>query len=212
MLPTRHVSSAPLYGLLEGFRTDLLFTARGNDEVHGTWPISTMSDLESYSAHVAGTVARLCLELVFCHTAEHVASEQRQYLIHAGTRMGVALQYVNIARDIIVDAKLHRVYLPTTWLAEVGLKPIDVVANPKDPRLIPLRDRLLDEANCIYREAKPAMQALPLEARAPMRAAVECYMEIGRTLQRKTYVQKSDRATVPIIRRLYIAWRAMNDG
>ncbi len=190
MLPTQRLPSTPLYCLLEGFRTDLLFAAKGNDRVNRTWPILTGSVLELHAARVARTVAELCSELVIRHSAESVTSEQRRFLLHAGARMGVALQYVNIARDIAVDARLCRGNIPTTWLAEVGPKPNAIIANPHDWKLGALRDRLLDEADCIYKEARPAIEALPSKARAPLHAVVESYMEIGRTLQRIVHLRK----------------------
>ncbi|EHK97460.1 putative Bifunctional lycopene cyclase/phytoene synthase [Glarea lozoyensis 74030] len=44
-----------------------------------------------------------------------------------------------------------------------------------------------------------------------MRVAVECYMEIGRVLRGKGYVVKRGRATVPILRRLRVAWGALGE-
>lgn len=71
-------------------------------------------------------------------------------LIHAGACMGIALQYVNIARDIAVDALLYRVYIPLTWLAEEGLTPEAVNKNPQGVRIEKLRGRLLDRAFMLY--------------------------------------------------------------
>lgn len=126
--------------------------------------------------------------------------------------MGIALQYVNIARDIAVDAKIHRVYLPTTWLQDEGLTPEDVIKDPANTKVIALRNKLLDEADLIYYEARGAIEELPSEARAPMRVAVESYMEIGRVLREGTHKVQSGRATVPKLRRIEVAWRALGKG
>ena len=124
--------------------------------------------------------------------------------------MGRALQLVNIARDIGVDARdLGRVYIPTTWLKKAGLTPEDVCADPDRPEMGALRQRLLDLAFEFYGAARPAIEMLPPTARAPMRVAVESYMEIGRTLRRPGYRVKAGRATVPVWRRLYVAWMAL---
>ena len=48
---------------------------------------------------------------------------------------------------------------------------------------------------------------LPHPARAPMRVAVESYMQIGRELQTPGYKVKAGRATVPVGKRLWVAWR-----
>lgn len=208
LLPTHLLPFGPLYGLLEGFKTDLEF----NQTISPQFPIATEHDLEDYAVHVAGTVAELILELVFVHTCSLTTLSQRERLVHAGGRMGVALQYVNIARDIAVDAKIGRVYLPTAWLKEEGLSPQDAIEKPDLLEVSRLRNRLLAKAFGIYRECQPAMEQLPSDARAPMRVAVESYMEIGRVLKKRRYKLKEGRATVPVGRRLWVAWKALREG
>lgn len=126
--------------------------------------------------------------------------------------MGIALQYVNIARDIATDAAIQRVYLPTSWLKEAGMTPQDVLEDPDGPVIEELRARLLDKAFGEYNEAQKALSQLPNDARAPMRVAVESYMEIGRVLRQKGYKVKEGKATVPKFRRLKVAWKALNKG
>ena len=159
---------------------------------------------------MAGTVAESCLELVFHHTNELTAEKQRKQIVQAGGRMGIALQYVNIARDISVDASNGRVYLPTTWLKEEGLTPEDIIKDPTSSKAETLRQRLLNNAFQIYDEAKGAIEQLPTEARGPMRVAVESYVEIGRVLRQPGYKVKAGRATVPKLRRLVVAWKALS--
>jgi 15-cis-phytoene synthase/lycopene beta-cyclase len=210
LLPTHLLPFSPLYDLLEGFKTDLEF--QQGPKSYYDFPISTTPDLEKYGAQVAGTVAELILELVFFHSASTVSSTQREQLVRSGERMGIALQYVNIARDIATDAAIGRVYLPTSWLQEEGLRPQDVLDNPHDPKIEVLRSRLLDKAFEVYDDAHIAISKLPIDARAPMRVAVESYMEIGRILKEKGYVVKEGKATVPILRRLKVAWNALSKG
>lgn len=125
--------------------------------------------------------------------------------------MGIALQYVNIARDVATDAAIGRVYLPTSWLEEEGLIPTDILKNPSGEKIERLRDVLLSKAFGIYAEAKEAMAHLPPEARGPMRVAVESYMEIGRVLSEKGYVTKAGKATVPKMRRIRVAWKSLTE-
>lgn len=207
MLPTRYLSPIPLYDLLAGFETDLNFASTTNP-----FPMSDEATLKLYGARVAGTVAESCLELVYHHTPIRPQYDQQVSVIGAGSRMGIALQYVNISRDIAVDADNGRVYLPTTWLKDVDLTPSDVLKNPRSPRVEQVRQRLLDSAMTIYDEAKKAIEELPQEARAPMRVAVESYVEIGRVLRRPVYRVKAGRATVPKLRRFAVAWKALQDG
>ena len=139
-----------------------------------------------------------------------MAERERKHIVQAGGRMGVALQYVNIARDISVDASNGRVYLPTTWLKEESLTPEDIIKDPNSAKAETLRQRLLNSAFEIYNEAKGAIEQLPKEARGPMRVAVESYVEIGRVLRQPGYKVKARRATVPKSRRLIVAWKALS--
>jgi 15-cis-phytoene synthase/lycopene beta-cyclase len=173
-------------------------------------PIKSETDLETYAQRVAGTVAQMCNELIFHIYPSTTSEDDKARIIQAGNRMGIALQYVNIARDIAVDAKIGRVYLPLTWLEEVGLTYDDVLKHPQTPRIEKLRSKLLDHAFDLYEDARGAIEELPVEARGPLRVAVESYMEIGRVLRQQGYVVKAGRATVPKWRRLRVAWAALN--
>ncbi|CZT51048.1 probable geranylgeranyl-diphosphate geranylgeranyltransferase (AL-2) [Rhynchosporium secalis] len=211
LLPTHLLSHGPLYELLEGFKTDLEFPEKDSAKLL-QFPIEGEGDLEVYAARVAGTVAELCLELVFFHSYSTTIAARRDPLIRAGGRMGVALQYINIARDIATDAAIGRVYLPTSWLKSQGLIPQNILENPDRSGIEKLRGTLLDKAFGVYREANSAISQLPVDARAPMRVAVESYMEIGRVLTEKGHKVKEGKATVPKIRRLKVAWKALNAG
>ena len=204
LLPTHYLSPRPLYDLLKGFEIDLQFSSSK------PFPIIDLPTLQLYGARVAGTVAESCLELVFYHTTKRMEDSQRKCIVQAGGRMGIALQYVNIARDISVDASNGRVYLPNTWLEEEGLGPQDILKDSTSANAEALRQRLLDSAMEIYDEAKGAIEELPQEARGPMRVAVESYVEIGRVLRKPGYKVKAGRATVPKLRRLMVAWKALN--
>ena len=204
LLPTSYLSPAPLYDLLKGFEMDLDFS------YGGPFPIKDESALRLYASRVAATVAESCLELVYHHSPGPTPKDQRERIVHAGGRMGIALQYVNIARDINVDAQMGRVYLPSSWLEELNLSPKDIIKDPESTNAELLRQRLIDNAMAIYVEAKGAIEELPLEARGPMRVAVESYMEIGRILRKPGYKVKAGRATVPKSRRLRVAWNALS--
>ena len=204
LLPTSCLSPQPLYDLLKGFETDLEFSS-----VQSPFPILDESSLRIYASRVAGTVAEACIELVYHHTSASVTESERQSIVQAGGQMGIALQYVNIARDITVDARISRVYLPTMWLKERGLTPEDVVRSPETPNIEVLRQKLIDRAMELYYKARAAIELLPLEARGPMRVAVESYMEIGWVLRKPGYRVKAGRATVPKLRRLEVAWNAL---
>ncbi|RAL68306.1 hypothetical protein DID88_007036 [Monilinia fructigena] len=126
--------------------------------------------------------------------------------------MGIALQYINICRDVTVDAAIGRVYIPSSWLEEENLKPQQIVENPTGPTIDKLRGRLLEKAFGIYREARPAIEQIPEDARVSMRVVVESYMEIGRVMKERVYKVTQGKATVPKLRRIAVAWKALSQG
>lgn len=224
-LPTEKLSSKPLYDLLKGFEMDLQFQVANSKNEDARYPIKSEQDLDLYSMRVAGTVAQLVLELVIFYYPESSATSAQKEVIAAGNSMGVALQYVNIARDVAVDARLQRIYIPSVWLKEEKMTPgqalkvlsvLDAQTGSKDQdayfadKFERLRGRLLDRAFSLYQESRGTMESLPVQVRGPMRVAIESYMEIGRTLQKKGHVVKRGRATVPIWRRIFVAWGALN--
>ncbi|KAG9576841.1 Lycopene beta-cyclase, partial [Aureobasidium melanogenum] len=222
-LPTSRLSSKHLYDLLKGFEMDLGFqTSKGAQP--SAFPIKSEYDLDTYSSRVAGTVAAMCIELVFFHYPGEVSPTLQEQILDAGNTMGIALQYTNIARDITTDALLNRVYLPTSWLKEENLTPEQAIqvftimdAKPtlgtEDQlfvsKLERLRNRLLERSFALYEDSRGAIDKLPSEVRGPMRVATESYMEIGRTLKQPGYRVRKGKATVDGWRRLAVAWKAL---
>lgn len=182
----------------------MLFNSPGADG-KTNFPIVEEADLETYGFRVAGTIGMLCLDLVFHHTAH---GQDKALLFNAASEMGIALQFVNIARDVSVDAALKRVYLPSSWLKEEGLTPEDVVSQPTGPKIEMLRKRLLGKAFERYRASRPQMELIPEEGRGPMTVAVESYMEIGRVLA-EGGLRVEGKATVPVLRRMGVVWKTL---
>ncbi|KAF2861473.1 Lycopene beta-cyclase [Piedraia hortae CBS 480.64] len=218
LLPTQYLDKEPLYELLRGFEMDLAFTPS-----LATGPIKTESDLDLYGARVAGTVAHLCIQLVLYHdpgTSEGSAKR----MMAAGRDMGLALQYVNVARDLSRDAQDGRLYLPPTWLRAESLSSnacISTLRSMVDPassaevdksvrqKIEKLRSRLLNRAFAFYESSRDEIENLPRSGRAAMRVAVESYMQIGKELQNDNVKIKAGQATVPLGKRLLVGWRAL---
>lgn len=211
LLNTNRLDKEPLYELLKGFEMDLTFS---NKSPSG--PIKREADLDLYGARVAGTVALLCIQLVLYHYPG-VSDAKAKRLMAAGHDMGIALQYTNIARDLRVDAEDGRCYVPNGWLKKEKLTPDSFISGlkasvPEDffaKKVDVIRKRLLDRAFEFYSTSVGAIEELPSGARAPMRVAVESYMQIARELQRPGFQVKAGRATVPMWKRIWVAWRSM---
>ncbi len=215
LLPTNRLPAQPLHSLLDGFRLDLKFLKSSNaKEPMQSTPINTEADLELYASRVAATVAELCLHLVYFHSPTMSDAATKESCLDAGKRMGIALQYINIVRDVATDAADGRCYLPQDWFSE----PPPSTAQAFEAELTTLRKRVLDMAFERYETNRGAIEHLPEYARDGIRVAVESYVEIGRVMREKIASgQKLDlagggkegRASVPKVRRLWVGWKTM---
>jgi 15-cis-phytoene synthase/lycopene beta-cyclase len=209
-LPSHKIPRGPFDGLLDGFEMDMSFPGcEGTPVKKGKWPIRGEEELWSYCSRVAGTVGEMFFSLVM---TQYPASEEEQKLIpdlfaQAGT-MGIALQLVNIARDIEKDSMIGRVYIPGTWLKEAGLTEEDIMADPSRGEVF--KAKLLAEAEKRYQESIAAVEMLPEETRGGAKVAIECYMDIGRRMQ--TQPERKARWKAGKLQRIFKAWKVMNQA
>ncbi len=140
----------------------------------------TLGDLKVYGYHVAGVVGVMFSHLVGLRDpmARELAAE-----------LGIAMQLTNIARDIIDDAKLGRIYLPREILKDHGL-PQDpesllrewdhIRRSPeKSPQLFLAVQEILTEADRLYATARSGLKQLPWRAAWAAGAACYLYQAIG---------------------------------
>jgi 15-cis-phytoene synthase len=100
----------PLHDLVDGGLTDL---DRSRYE--------TFDELRDYCAHVAGAVGVACIGVY--------GADQPQ----RAEALGIALQLINIIRDVREDWQLGRVYLPRDELASYGVSEEDIAAARLTP-------------------------------------------------------------------------------
>jgi phytoene synthase len=180
---------ALLDALLEGFAWD----AEGRR-------YETIDELHRYGARVAGSVGAMM--------AVVMESRERGTLARA-CELGLAMQLTNIARDVGEDARNGRLYLPRAWMREAGLEPDEWLAAPRfEPALAAVVERLLAEADRLYRRAECGVASLPRDCRPGIQAARLVYAEIGRALQAQGHDAVGRRAVVCRRRKLALMARA----
>lgn len=144
---------------LAGFRMD----------VQG-YRYQTLDDTLLYCYRVAGVVGLMMAR---------VMGVEAEATLDRACDLGLAFQLTNIARDIVEDAQVGRVYLPADWLAEVGI-PVDEVALPGHrPALAQLAARLIDLAEPYYRSASQGLRDLPFRSAWSIATAHGVYRQIG---------------------------------
>jgi phytoene synthase len=161
---------------------------------------ATLSDLYGYAARVASAVGAMMTVLM---------GVRDQRVLARACDLGVAMQLTKIARDVGEDARNGRVYLPLTWLAEMGIDPAEFVASPVfDERIAHLVARLLDLADHLYARSASGINGLPMSCRPAIHAARLIYREIGQEVKRAGYDSVSRRAVVADRRKLMLLGRA----
>ena len=130
----------------------------------------TLDDMLLYCYRVAGVVG-LMMARVMGATAEAT--------LDRACDLGLAFQLTNIARDIVEDAEIGRVYLPAEWLQQAGI-PADEVSLPQHREaLATLAARLVDLAEPYYQSAAQGLRDLPLRSAWSIATAHGVYRQIG---------------------------------
>jgi farnesyl-diphosphate farnesyltransferase len=122
--------------------------------------LATPAELDDYTYRVAGCVGefwtRVCTEHLFTPRADALPA-----ILHNSVRFGQGLQLVNILRDLPVDLRTGRCYLPESQLAQAGLKPADLLDPANEPRFRPVYDLWLRTARENLRAGWQYTNALP---------------------------------------------------
>ena len=133
----------------------------------------TLADTLDYSYHVAGVVGVMM--------ARVMGVRDEPVLDHA-CDLGLAFQLTNIARDVLDDVRIGRVYLPRDWLAEAGA---EVAGDLPSPALYTVIQRLLDSAEPYYASAFAGLPALALRCAWSIAAAARIYRAIGTRIRKE---------------------------
>jgi phytoene synthase len=131
------------------------------------------SELQEYCRCVAGAVGVACAA-VYGPTSWEAARPRAESL-------GLALQQINIMRDVAEDWSLGRVYLPQDELAHHGVREEEIASGRPGPGWVPLMEQQAKRAEKLMREG---LELLPLlDARS--RLCVHTFAGIYRGLLEK---------------------------
>ena len=136
----------------------------------------TIDDTLRYCYHVAGVVGLMMASIMGARDAT---------VLDRACDLGLAFQLTNIARDIVEDARIGRVYVPAAWLREAGI-PVDGVADERHREaLARVAARLVDHAEPYYDSAMDGVAALPLRSAWAIATARRVYRQIGIEVKRR---------------------------
>lgn len=160
----------------------------------------TLDDTLSYCYHVAGVVGVMMATIMGVKDAA---------TLDRASDLGIAFQITNIARDVMDDAAIGRVYLPEEWLAETGV-PASGVADPANrEKVSEVTRRLLGVADRFYVSARHGIASLPFRSAWAIAVARFVYRDIGRLVRENGPSAWDNRARVSAARKLYGVARSL---
>lgn len=165
--------------------------------------ISDHGELLHYAYGVAGTVGVMMTCLLEAH-------DRRSALPHA-MDLGIAMQFTNMARDVLEDAGLGRIYLPASGAAG-EIEPADLMAGRPQARHRAWQGvcELIGRAEAYYNSGWQGLAYLPLRPRLAIAVAGRVYREIGQQiLQRGEAAYWQRRSVVNSGRKLLVSVKAL---
>ena len=179
-----------------GIEADVLFDLI--EGVHSDLELVRIPDMESllrYCYQVAGTVG-----IMMCKVLD---TNVREAFPHA-VDLGIAMQLINISRDIYEDSLRNRIYLPESLIGKYTPKEI---ANPTKETAAQIdlaRKKIIHLANIYFASASQAIHSLPRGTALAVKLASALYQQIGHQLIHTHYQHKEKRCYVNNFSKLLI--------
>lgn len=149
-------------------------------------------ELINYSYLVAGSVGVMMSNILGC---------KDKYGYNYAVDLGIAMQLTNMARDILEDAKMGRVYIPKIWL---DIKCIDI-KNPTEKTSSELKivtKKLIDLSEEYYKSSMKGLAFLPLRSRFSILIALKVYRQIGLKILKNNFSNILYREKVTFIEKI----------
>ena len=156
----------------------------------------TFDDLSLYCYRVASTIGLIAIE-IFGYTNPRT----RDYAVN----LGIAMQLVNILRDIQSDAQRGRVYLPREDLEQFGVRPGELLSGACNDSFIELMQLEGDRARHFFSVARQLL--LPQDRRSMVAAEIMAatYWRILGRIQKRRYNVFGKRVRLRAPEKLWIA-------
>ncbi|HVE89115.1 MAG TPA: presqualene diphosphate synthase HpnD [Burkholderiaceae bacterium] len=154
--------------------------------------------LKGYAHLVAGVVGEM--------SAGIFGYSDPQTLQYAA-RLGLALQLINIVRDVGDDARRGRIYLPLDEMRRFDVKASDVLAARYTDGFVPLMRVQAERARATYREALTLLPRVDRKAQRPGLMMGAIYSALLEEIARENFQVLQQRIALTPLRKLWIAWR-----
>lgn len=181
------ITEARLIAVLDGMETDL----RQNRFLD-------FATLKQYAYRVAGVVGEMSADIF---GREHEAT------LDYAARLGLALQLINIIRDVGDDARRGRVYLPIDELQRFDVKANDLLQGRYVDGFLPLMKFQAQRAREVYREALALLPASDYRPQRPGLIMGAIYATLLDEIEDEQFRVLHQRIALTPVRKLWIAWK-----
>jgi farnesyl-diphosphate farnesyltransferase len=166
--PDRELVASVLLTILSGQELDLRRFALASPA--NIVALRAAGELDDYTYRVAGCVGEFWTRMCRTHLFPAIHLDDT-FLLSNGVRFGKGLQLTNILRDLPIDLRHGRCYLPSEQLQLHGLTPQELLQEANEPRLRPIYNSYLDLAEDHLAAGWAYTNALP---RRSMRVRLAC--------------------------------------
>jgi len=181
------ITQARLLAILEGMEMDL----RQNRYLD-------FAALQRYAHLVAGVVGEI--------SAAVFGYSDPRTLDFAG-RLGLALQLINVIRDVGDDARRGRIYIPVDELQRFGVRATDLLNRRYVDGFVPLMQFQAERARATYRGALELLPPADRRAQRPGLIMGAIYATLLDEIERENFQVLHQRVALTPLRKLWIAWR-----
>jgi phytoene synthase len=147
---------------------------------YGSW-----DDLREYCRRVAGAVG------VACSAVYGPSDRERAFPL--AEILGLALQQINIMRDVPEDWRLGRIYLPQDELERFGVSEEDIGQGRMGPAWCALMDQQATRAETLMREGLELLPLLDRRSALCVRSFAGIYRGLLEQMRRRDYDVFSER-------------------
>jgi phytoene synthase len=173
--------------ILQGMQMDLQYQG-----------YQTFEDLRLYCHCVASTVGLLAVEIF---------GTQNPQTLEYAKNLGLALQLVNIIRDVGEDAKRGRIYIPEEELNRFSVQANELATQQYSENFIALMQYQSARARTYYEKA---LQLLPTTDQYNQRSGLimaKIYFCLLDEIEKSNFRVLDQRIALTPLRKLWIAWR-----
>ena len=183
------IPRGPMDALVDGVEMDL------TTDRYADWPA-----LEAYCDRVAGAVGVLSL---------HVFGFRDPSAVGHAEDLGVAMQVVNIMRDVQEDAGRDRIYLPADEMARFGVTEGDILAGRMTPGMRDLMALQAGRARRYFTGGHMLLPLLDLRARMCVQMLAALYEDILARIAERRFDYTRGRVSLPGRRKAVLMLRSI---